>query len=224
MKRSKALAVTLPSCLVLLVLGSISRATDVVWKGVTYHDASITSVDGDRVTISGMRDPDEVTASVKMPLSNVPDEVIQAYRTNHDPAGKAVAERPLSPKEAAAVKAQLAARNSKLANLKAALARDPYHPVIVAGHILLKDSEGVVITCDAATPADLPQSAGTIFLKDCPGAQKMAIGDPIAAVGYNVGQHIYNFQKIQAFSIHPAPPQTPDASPPSTGSTPASSP
>lgn len=204
-------------------MGGSLRATDVTWKDVTYHDAAITSANGDRVTLSGTRDSDGTAASFEMPLSSVPDEVIQAYRATHNPAGRV--NMPLTPKEEAAMKAERALRKAKLENLEAALAKDPYHPVIVAGHIVVKYDDGVVIRCDANTPSELPQCAGTVFLKDCPGAQKLPIGDPVAAIGYEAGQHIYNFQNIQAFSSRPqVRRKTPQASPPSTGSTPASSP
>lgn len=221
MKRSKILAFA--ACAAFLGLPGAGYATDVYWKGVTYHNASITSVDGDHVMIDGTSDASGEVSTFRMPLSDVPDDVIQAYRTTHNPAGRATADRPLTPKEEAGMKQERADRRAKLANLKEALARDPYHPVIVAGHVLLKNDEGVVITCDSATPADLPQSAGIVFLRDCPGAQKLKAGDPMAAIGYTAGDHLYNFQKIQAYSIRPTAQMSPTP-PPSTGSTPASSP
>ena len=196
MNRSKALIASITA--LFLGLGSAGHATDVVWKHVTYHDAVITSTNGDKVLITGTRDSDGATATFQMPLSSVPDEVIQDYRATHNQPGQTV-ERPLTAKEAADAKAALALRDAKLANLKAALALDHNHPVIVAGHILLKSDEGVVIVCDASTPPDLPQCTGTVFLRDCPGVRKLHVGDPVAAIGYSDGQYLYNFQNIQAF-------------------------
>jgi hypothetical protein len=221
MKRSKALAVTVRTCLALLGLGSAAHATDVVWKDVTYHDASITAVNGDQVEISGTRDSDGAAVKFKMPVSVVPDEVIHAYRAARK-RSEETAEKPPTAKEEAAIKEELAARDKKLAILKDMLANDPFHPVIVAGHIVLKNADGVVIFCDAANPANLPQTEGTVFLRDCPGAQSRSIGDPIAAVGYAAGEYVYNFQKIKAFSV--ATRSKPAGKPaPSIGPTPASS-
>jgi hypothetical protein len=224
MRRSKAFSF-IGACLVFIGLQNGGRAANLTWKGDIYHDAAITSVDGDHVAITGKRDSDGVTETFRMPLSNVPDEIIQAYGATHDPAGHVVAERPLTAAEEANMKAERAERKAKLANLKDALSKDPYHPKIVAGHIVAKSDKGVVITCDAATPEDLPQSAGTVFLKDCPRAQKLNLGDPIAAVGYDAGDYVYELQNLKAYSIRPMVRPKPSETPaPSTGSTPASSP
>ena len=86
------------ACLAILLALTTSRAlaTDVVWKGITYHDAAITSAKGDRVTVEGTRDSDGEQATFEMPLSNVPDEVIQQYRLSRSGPGNA-ASSPLNP-------------------------------------------------------------------------------------------------------------------------------
>jgi len=198
MNRSKTLAAAVAA--LLFGLAATSRATDVTWKKVTYHNATITSVTGDRVTINGTSGADGTESTFEMPISKVPDEIILAYRAAHS---QPTAERLPTAQEEAAVKVQLADRKTRLANLKQALAQDPNHPVMVVGHIIMKDADGVVIVCDAGAALDLPQSAGTVFLMDCPGTQKLQQGDPIGVIGYKAGQHIFNAQNIQAYSIHP---------------------
>jgi len=186
----------------------------VTWNHVTYHDAAITAAQADIVTISA-KDPVDAPVTFEMPLSKVPDEMIQAYRAAHR---EPMADRPPTPEEAAAIKTELAQRKKRLANLRQALAADPNHPVMVVGHIAVKDADGAVIECDAGTQPGIPQSVGTVFLLDFPTLRKMHRGDPIGVIGYKAGKHIYNFQNVDAYSIRPPAP------PSSTGSTPASSP
>src|SRR5689334_9782926 len=152
MKRPSALFAATAACLVFMTSAPVCHATDVSWKSVTYHDATIESVDGDQVMMSGTREFGGNRSQWKMPLSNVPDEVIRAYRTTRDRARRenrtATPTPAASSAQSAEEKAAAADRATKLATLKDALAKDPFHPVLVAGHIIVKNDEGAVILCD----------------------------------------------------------------------------
>ncbi len=186
-----------------LLLGGRIYATDVTWHGGTWHDASISSAEGDQVVITGTKEGESKASTFRMPLSNVPDDMIRAYRVTRDRDREAAHTNDARKQMDASRSEEAIQRNEKIANLKAALERDPHHGKLVAGHILLKKDEGVVIQCDANTPPDLPQSVGTVFLKDCPGIRKLEIGDPVGAIGYEDGKSTFNFLSIQAYSVTP---------------------
>ena len=180
-----------------------SDATDITWKGATWHNAAITSAEGDQVVISATKEGEARASTFSMPLSNVPDDVILAYRAVRNREREAAHTADSRKKEEKSLSEEEKARNDKIANLKAALEKDPHHGVLVAGHIVLKREEGVVVQCDANTPPDLPQSVGTVFLKDCPGIHRLELGDPVGAIGYEDGKSTYNFMSIQAYSVTP---------------------